>query len=353
MPCCKKKLEIYPILLYALSRTIRWEAHTMTTSFQMFLLAARELNFSRAAELAYVTPQCLSDHIRRIEERYGVTLFTRKPRLRLTAEGETMVRYLTRIRALEDGMENELADISGGARGTLRLGLPMTRGGILLPQLVTRYSRQFPHVESEIRLGDTKTLEELLLGGALDLFLGVDASEHALFRREPLCREPLYLVISCEAMRAQFGTRYEAVRTEFLHRGAELRQLAGVPFVQGHSGSTTTLAVEQLLLRQNTSLRIPLRVSSFDLHIDLCRMGGYATICARSHLRRIMEQPGAGLEVYAVRGARRRLEIELITHRDAQPLAYRTAFAQLLSACARREDEEICAWLEKSGVHTP
>ena len=45
----------------------------MTTSFQMFLLAARELNFSRAAELAYVTPQCLSDHIRRIEERYGVT----------------------------------------------------------------------------------------------------------------------------------------------------------------------------------------------------------------------------------------------------------------------------------------
>ena len=157
----------------------------MTTSFQMFLLAARELNFSRAAELAYVTPQCLSDHIRRIEERYGVTLFTRKPRLRLTAEGETMVRYLTRIRALEDGMENELADISGGARGTLRLGLPMTRGGILLPQLVTRYSRQFPHVESEIRLGDTKTLEELLLGGALDLFLGVDASEHALFRREP------------------------------------------------------------------------------------------------------------------------------------------------------------------------
>ena len=52
----------------------RPEDAAMTTSFQMFLLAARELNFSRAAELAYVTPQCLSDHIRRIEERYGVTL---------------------------------------------------------------------------------------------------------------------------------------------------------------------------------------------------------------------------------------------------------------------------------------
>ena len=88
----------------------RPEDAAMTTSFQMFLLAARELNFSRAAELAYVTPQCLSDHIRRIEEHYGVTLFTRRPKLRLTAEGETMLRYLTRIRALEGDMENELAD---------------------------------------------------------------------------------------------------------------------------------------------------------------------------------------------------------------------------------------------------
>ena len=172
----------------------------MTTSFQMFLLAARELNFSRAAELAYVTPQCLSDHIRRIEEHYGVTLFTRRPKLRLTAEGETMLRYLTRIRALEGDMENELADVSGGVRGTLQLGLPTTRGAILLPQTVTQFRRQFPHVEVEVQLADTRSLETLLLGGTLDLFLGVDASQHALFRREPLRREPLYLVLSRHAM---------------------------------------------------------------------------------------------------------------------------------------------------------
>ena len=130
---------------------------------------------ARAAEIAYVTPQCLSDHVKRIEETYGVTLFIRKPHLRLTEEGRTMVRYLTRIRALEDSMENELADVSGGARGTLRLGLPVTRGSILIPQTVTKFREHFPNVEVEIRLSDTRNLEELLLGGALDLFLGVDA----------------------------------------------------------------------------------------------------------------------------------------------------------------------------------
>ena len=325
----------------------------MTTSFQMFLLAARELNFSRAAELAYVTPQCLSDHIRRIEERYGVTLFTRRPKLRLTAEGETMLRYLTRIRALEGDMENELADVSGGVRGTLQLGLPTTRGAILLPQTVTQFRRQFPHVEVEVQLADTRSLEALLLGGTLDLFLGVDASQHALFRREPLRREPLYLVLSRHAMASWFGERYTAVRADFLRRGADLAQLRGVPFVQGHDNSTTTEAVEQLLLRQSAAPDIPVRVSSFDLHIDLCRTGSYATICSRSHLRRVMDRPDAGLEVYAIRGTQRTLEVELVSHRDAQPLAYRTAFARLLSEHALAEDAAICAWLRENGVGDP
>ena len=325
----------------------------MTTSFQMFLLAARELNFSRAAEIAYVTPQCLSDHVKRIEETYGVTLFIRKPHLRLTEEGRTMVRYLTRIRALEDSMENELADVSGGARGTLRLGLPVTRGNILIPQTVTKFREHFPNVEVEIRLSDTRNLEELLLGGALDLFLGVDAGQHALFRRESLCREALYLVISRSAMRAQFGEHYQAVHENFLRYGADLTHLKDVSFVQGHKRSTTTAAVEQLLLQKNIPYSFPVRVSNFDLHIDFCRMGRYATVCSRSHLRRVIDQPTAELEVYGVRGSKNRLDVELIEHRDAQPLAYRTAFAQLLGRCVLDEDAAICSWLRDRAIVTP
>ena len=93
----------------------------MTTGLQMFLIAAQELNFTRAAQKAFVTPQCLSDHIKRLEEQYQVTLFRRRPHLQLTAEGETMVRYLTRIQALENTMSNELADISGGVRNVVHL----------------------------------------------------------------------------------------------------------------------------------------------------------------------------------------------------------------------------------------
>ena len=45
----------------------------MLIGYEMFLLAAEELNFSRAAERAFVTPQSLSDHIKRLEAHHHVT----------------------------------------------------------------------------------------------------------------------------------------------------------------------------------------------------------------------------------------------------------------------------------------
>ncbi|MFR9127368.1 MAG: LysR family transcriptional regulator [Acidaminococcus intestini] len=46
----------------------------MDTDSEMFLLAAEELNFTRAAKRAYVTQQCLSAHIKKLEIRMGAPL---------------------------------------------------------------------------------------------------------------------------------------------------------------------------------------------------------------------------------------------------------------------------------------
>ena len=77
----------------------------MNIGFEMFLLAAEEMNFSKAAERAFVTQQCLSDHIKRLEETYHVTLFKRRPHLELTPEGQAMRRYLGKIQFLENSMK--------------------------------------------------------------------------------------------------------------------------------------------------------------------------------------------------------------------------------------------------------
>ncbi len=324
----------------------------MTTGLQMFLLAAQELNFTRAAQKAFVTPQCLSDHIERLEEQYQVTLFQRRPRLQLTAEGETMVRYLTRIQALEDSMSNELADISGGVRGSIRLGMPTTRGITIVPRVVPQFQQQFPNVDVQIYLNDTRTLERLLLDGELDLFLGVDANQHPLFHKELVGQEPLYLVISQRSMRMCYPNDWRERTRRFLRQGADLSLLQNAPLIQGHSSSTTTDLVQKFLLQHNIDTQFPIRVSDFDALVELCRTGRYMTICARAQLHRLIQsdQENMGEDfVYAfrVRGWDRRMDVELVTHRDSRPLKYMEQFQQMLCAAVQAEDQAILQWLER------
>ena len=86
----------------------------MKQSFQIFLLVAEELSISRAARKAFVTQQCVSDHIRKLEKEYNVLLFERKPNMRLTEAGETMQQALQSIQILENNMEKNLHEISDG-----------------------------------------------------------------------------------------------------------------------------------------------------------------------------------------------------------------------------------------------
>ena len=55
-----------------------------------FVELARELHVTNTAQKLYISQQNLSQHIQRLEQHYGVSLFHRKPKLALTYEGEQL-----------------------------------------------------------------------------------------------------------------------------------------------------------------------------------------------------------------------------------------------------------------------
>lgn len=64
------------------------------TQILQFVTVAKYLNFSRAAEVLYISQPALSKQIRKLEEELGFPLFTRSTHdVQLTASGETMFRY--------------------------------------------------------------------------------------------------------------------------------------------------------------------------------------------------------------------------------------------------------------------
>ena len=322
----------------------------MTTAFEMFILAAEELNFTRAAERAFVTQQTLSEHIKRLEDTYHIFLFRRKPRLALTSEGETMLKYLSRMKALEDSMINELSDINAGIRGTINLGISNTRGIILIPKILPKFQTILPNVDVQVQLADTRRLEQFLLNGKIDIMLGVDASQHALFERRLIYSDPIYLVVSDELIKSYFGDDYENLITEFKN-GVDLKKFTEIPFVQGHPMSTTTYAINQFLLKHSIQLRIPISVSNFDIMIDLCRSGQYATITPSFHLLQLMrlneeKELTARLHVFPIKHFSYKLSVETITHKDAEPLVHRQVFIELIEKTLLEENIKVQEYIQ-------
>ena len=158
----------------------------MKQSFNIFLLVAEEMNIGRAARRAFVTQQCVSDHIRRLEQEYEVALFERKPSLHLTKAGETMLKTLRSIHILESSMEKNLKEISSGQRGSFTVGMSTSRAQVILPLVLKDYYEHFPEVEVSFYVNDTIVLEQRLLDGSIDLFLGVNTSQNPVFSVLPL-----------------------------------------------------------------------------------------------------------------------------------------------------------------------
>ena len=88
-----------------------------------FLVAAEELNFTKAASRLYITQQSLSKHIHQLETFYGATLFNRTSPMTLTAAGLSLQRGASEIFHSHNQILSEINDIKGGSSNTISIGV--------------------------------------------------------------------------------------------------------------------------------------------------------------------------------------------------------------------------------------
>ncbi|WP_050526232.1 LysR substrate-binding domain-containing protein [Pseudorhodobacter aquimaris] len=138
-----------------------------------FLTAVSEtLNFSRAAELCFVTQPTLSAGIKELEERLGVQLIERTRRSvmltplgkDITARAKRLLLEAAEIEALARAHQNPF-------QGDLKLGSIPTIGPYLLPRALPLIREAFPDLRVYLREEMTESLIDGLNAGRLDLIL--------------------------------------------------------------------------------------------------------------------------------------------------------------------------------------
>lgn len=138
-----------------------------------FLSAVQEtLNFSRAAELCFVTQPTLSAGIRELEDRLGVQLIERTRRsVMLTPVGKEVAARGRQVLIGAGEIETLARAHRNPFEGDLRLGSIPTIGPYLLPRMLPAIREKFPGLRLYLREEMTEDLIEGLNDGRLDVIL--------------------------------------------------------------------------------------------------------------------------------------------------------------------------------------
>lgn len=114
----------------------------LSTKLQTVLAVAEYKNFTRAAEELNMTQPAVSHHIKQLEQEVDAPLFVRnKAGLKLTPQGEIVVNYARRMKALHERMFAELQNAERHL-SLLRIGITHMSESNLTAAALARYSNQ-------------------------------------------------------------------------------------------------------------------------------------------------------------------------------------------------------------------
>lgn len=145
------------------------------SSRQIVLLNALDgfRNMRRASLAMQTTQPAASLLLQQLEERLQVKLFERLPRgMEPTIYGEVMIRYAKSVVHDFEHAEAEIAELSKGASGLVRIGSVMGPVPVLLTRGLLAFKAENPRVRVSIDVDTSDNLLPALSCGDLDLVLG-------------------------------------------------------------------------------------------------------------------------------------------------------------------------------------
>jgi DNA-binding transcriptional LysR family regulator len=160
---------------------------------------AREGSFGRAATSLGYTQSAVSQQIAMLERIVGERLVERpggpKP-VSLTEAGNLLLRHAQAIVARLAAAQADLAALSEGAAGVLRVGIYQSIGARVLPELMRRFGASWPLVEIQLtELADDGELLSLVERGELDLTFADLPLTDGPFESVELLRDPYVLLV--------------------------------------------------------------------------------------------------------------------------------------------------------------
>lgn len=241
-------------------------------NLEYFLVAAEELNFTRAAKKLYISQQSLSNHISNLEKEFDVILFNRTSPLTLTYAGQALKIRARELLDLRDETYKEISDIKDFSTGQLSIGVSHTRGRLILPEILPIYQAQFPGIDLRLVEGNSSQLASCLLHGNIDLMIDLLPFTVENVETVPICGEEILLVAPDEVLSKTCPGQLEEIK-EKLKETSDIRLLEGCPFVLLKKGNRVRTIADEIFEDAQITPRIVLETENIETVLALCGKG--------------------------------------------------------------------------------
>lgn len=173
---------------------------------RVFLAAAEERNFSRAAERLHMSQSAVSQSVQALERAYNVELFTRRGRsIVLSEAGEAILpivrEVLRSIRLLEDSLH----EVNNQIGGELLIGCSTSAGKYLMPPLLSMFQQQYPAVHPRVKIFGREEVIARLLNQMIPFGVASKQFEHRDLESMPLFNDHICLIVPSNHPWAKYG----------------------------------------------------------------------------------------------------------------------------------------------------
>ncbi len=125
--------------------------------------------FTAAAKALSLTQPAVSQHIRLLEKENGIRIFNKVGgSLRLTPEGEILLRYAKRIVSVYSDLASKLKDEASGRKGYI-VGITHTAEANLIAEVLASFAAAHPGTKIKIKTDSIRNLYEKLTSYEIDL----------------------------------------------------------------------------------------------------------------------------------------------------------------------------------------
>jgi DNA-binding transcriptional LysR family regulator len=142
-----------------------------------FYQVAKLGSFTRAAEATFRKQSALSQQVKALEKELDCRLLERtgKRELHLTLAGEKLYAFCESLLTIWNSCKEELDEIKGLQKGTLRCAASFSTIYHLLPEALQKYIQQFPQVDLTLLDRPQQSVLALVKSGDIDFGLALQS----------------------------------------------------------------------------------------------------------------------------------------------------------------------------------